>query len=464
MEKELPLEREAEGEPASVGTHKWQKNWGCEIDIQQDSPSLYSVKKNGKMNVDIAIHMTPDFQANLMEEVEKWKATQGTFTPALIQLSNVSMMPGIFGKVIGLPDIHAGYGFAIGSVGAFDMSRSEAVVSPGGVGYDINCGVRLIRTNLLLEDMVEKKRDLIDLMYKTLPTGFSKNKSEAGLMSDTKGLTEVLKYGLDHLVASGYSWVEDRDHAEANGRLLTSKINAISSRAFQRGQHQVGSVGSGNHYVEVQVVDEVFDPVAAKAMGIDTVGQVCVMIHTGSRGLGHQVATDYIKRMREARFRANKKDPDYLPIPDPQLECARVNTELGQAYLGAMSAAANFAWANRGMLTHYTRKCFQTIFNEEPDDLDMCLVYDVSHNIASRERHWHEGKPFELLVHRKGATRAFPPHHPLVPLDYQTVGQPVIVGGSMGTCSYILTGTETGMTSSFGSTCHGAGMVWCVSE
>eukprot|EP00918_Siedleckia_nematoides_P024525 GHVU01053077.1.p2 GENE.GHVU01053077.1~~GHVU01053077.1.p2 ORF type:complete len:204 (+),score=31.66 GHVU01053077.1:1619-2230(+) len=152
-------------------------------------------------------------------------------------------------------------------------------------------------------------------------------------------------------------------------------------------------------------------------MGIDTVGQVCVMIHTGSRGLGHQVATDYIKRMREARFRANKKDPDYLPIPDPQLECARVNTELGQAYLGAMSAAANFAWANRGMLTHYTRKCFQTIFNEEPDDLDMCLVYDVSHNIASRERHWHEGKPFELLVHRKGATRAFPPHHPLVPLD-----------------------------------------------
>eukprot|EP00918_Siedleckia_nematoides_P024521 GHVU01053073.1.p1 GENE.GHVU01053073.1~~GHVU01053073.1.p1 ORF type:complete len:266 (+),score=42.22 GHVU01053073.1:1619-2416(+) len=192
-------------------------------------------------------------------------------------------------------------------------------------------------------------------------------------------------------------------------------------------------------------------------MGIDTVGQVCVMIHTGSRGLGHQVATDYIKRMREARFRANKKDPDYLPIPDPQLECARVNTELGQAYLGAMSAAANFAWANRGMLTHYTRKCFQTIFNEEPDDLDMCLVYDVSHNIASRERHWHEGKPFELLVHRKGATRAFPPHHPLVPLDYQTVGQPVIVGGSMGTCSYILTGTETGMTSSFGSTCHGAG-------
>lgn len=373
----------------------------------------------------------------------------GGFLPAMKQIANVASLPGIVSCSVGLPDVHSGYGFAIGNVAAFDMSDPNAVVSPGGVGFDINCGVRLVRTNLdYKEDVLPIQEKLCQSLFDHIPVGVG---SKGVIPTKASDLVEALEMGMDWSLREGYSWAEDKEHCEEYGRMLNADPSKVSKRALKRGLPQLGTLGAGNHYAEIQVVDEIYDQVAASKMGIDRVGQVCVMIHSGSRGLGHQVATDYLVEMETAMKR------DKIHTNDRQLACARIQSKEGQDYLAAMAAAANYAWVNRSSMTFLVRQTFAKAFQMTPDDLDMHVIYDVSHNIAKVEEHYVNGEFKKLLVHRKGATRAFPPHHPLIPVDYQMTGQPVLIGGTMGTCSYVLTGTEKGMTETFGSTCHGAG-------
>jgi len=328
------------------------------------------------------------------------------------------------------------------------MSNPEAIVSPGGVGFDINCGVRLLRTNLKEEDVQPVKEQLAQALFDHIPVGVG---SQGIIPTTAKDLEEVLAMGMDWSLREGYSWAEDKEHCEEYGRMLSANPEKVSARAKKRGLPQMGTLGAGNHYAEIQVVEEVYDPIAARKMGIDEIGQVCIMIHSGSRGLGHQVATDSLVAMEKAMAR------DGIHVNDRQLACARINSPEGQDYLTAMACAANYAWVNRSSMTFLCRQAFAKVFNSTPDDLDMHVVYDVSHNIAKVEDHMVDEKMKTLLVHRKGSTRAFPPHHPLIPVDYQLTGQPVLIGGTMGTCSYVLTGTEQGMKDTFGSTCHGAG-------
>lgn len=267
-------------------------------------------------------------------------------------------------------------------------------------------------------------------------------------------LEEALEMGMDWSVREGYAWAEDKEHCEEYGRMLTADVSCVSAKAKKRGLPQLGTLGAGNHYAEIQVVDEIYDKHAASKMGIDNTGQVVIMIHSGSRGFGHQVATDALVAMEKAMRR------DGIQVNDKQLACARINSKEGQDYLKAMGCAANFAWVNRSTMTFLVRQAFAKIYKTTPDALDMHVIYDVSHNIAKQEEHIVDGKQKTLLVHRKGSTRAFPPHHPLIPVDYQLTGQPVLIGGTMGTNSYVLTGTEQGMKDTFGTTCHGAGRAW----
>lgn len=372
----------------------------------------------------------------------------GGFLPAVKQIANVSSLPGIVSRSIAMPDVHSGYGFAIGNVAAFDMDDPEAVVSPGGVGFDINCGVRLLRTNLMEQDVQPVKDVLAQTLFDHIPVGVG---SKGIIPTTMKSLEDALELGMDWSLREGYAWPEDKEHCEENGRMLQADPGKVSSRAKKRGLSQLGTLGAGNHYAEIQIVDEIFDMQAAAAMGITKIGQVVVMIHSGSRGLGHQVATDALQHMEKAMAR------DGIKVNDRQLACARISSQEGQDYLAGMAAAANFAWVNRSSMTFLARQAFGKVLGKTPDQLDMHVIYDVSHNIAKVETHLVDGKMKRLLVHRKGATRAFPPHHPLIPCDYQFTGQPVLVGGTMGTCSYVLLGTEHGMRETFGSTCHGAG-------
>lgn len=388
---------------------------------------------------------------NLMFEELKASSAQGLvggFLPGMKQIANVAALPGIVGRSIGLPDVHSGYGFAIGNVAAFDMDDPNSIVSPGGVGFDINCGVRLLRTNLTEKDVQPVKEQLTQSMFDHIPVGVG---SKGVIPINAQDLEEALEMGVDWSLREGYAWAEDKEHCEEFGRMLNADPSKVSLRAKKRGLPQLGTLGAGNHYAEIQVVDEIYDKWAATKMGIEHKGQVCIMIHSGSRGFGHQVATDALVTMERAMKRDN------IVTNDRQLACARISSTEGQDYLKAMSAAANFAWVNRSSMTFLCRQAFAKQFNSTPDDLDMHLIYDVSHNIAKVEQHTVNGKLKTLLVHRKGSTRAFPPHHPLIPVDYQLTGQPVLIGGTMGTCSYILTGTEKGMEETFGSTCHGAG-------
>ncbi|XP_067906157.1 RNA-splicing ligase RtcB homolog [Heterodontus francisci] len=372
----------------------------------------------------------------------------GGFMPAMKQIGNVAALPGIVHKSIGLPDVHSGYGFAIGNMAAFDTNDPQAVVSPGGVGFDINCGVRLLRTNLDEGDVQPVKEQLAQAMFDHIPVGVG---SKGVIPMGAKDLEEALEMGVDWSLREGYAWAEDKEHCEEYGRMLQADPSKVSAKAKKRGLPQLGTLGAGNHYAEIQVVDEIYNDYAARKMGIDHKGQVCVMIHSGSRGFGHQVATDALVAMEKAMKRDN------IIVNDRQLACARINSQEGQDYLKGMAAAGNYAWVNRSSMTFLTRQAFAKIFNTTPDDLDLHVIYDVSHNIAKVEEHVVDGKQKTLLIHRKGSTRAFPPHHPLIPVDYQLTGQPVLIGGTMGTCSYVLTGTEQGMTETFGTTCHGAG-------
>eukprot|EP01071_Lankesteria_metandrocarpae_P006939 Lankesteria_metandrocarpae@DN4529_c0_g1_i6.p1 len=298
------------------------------------------------------------------------------------------------------------------------------------------------------EDITDKKEMLTQSLFDHIPVGVG---SQGIIPCRPQDLDDALQLGMDWSLQEGYAWPEDKEHCEEYGRMLTADPNKVSARAKKRGLPQMGTLGAGNHYAEIQVVDEIFDEFASKRMGIERKKQVCVMIHSGSRGLGHQVATDALVQMEKAMTR------DQIRTNDRQLACTRIDSQEGQDYLKAMAAAANYAWVNRSSMTFLCRQAFSKVFGQAPDDLDMNVLYDVSHNIAKVEQHHVDGKLMELLVHRKGSTRAFPPHHPLIPVDYQMTGQPVLIGGTMGTCSYVLAGTEQGMQTTFGSTCHGAG-------
>ncbi len=364
----------------------------------------------------------------------------------LDQVANVATLPGIVGDSLAMPDIHFGYGFPIGGVAATDMETG--VVSPGGVGYDINCGVRLLRTDLDASDVEGKVRSLVDTMFANVPSGLG---SKGKLRLSDRELDEVMTEGVGWAVREGYGWEKDLDHTEEGGSMPGALIEHISDKARKRGKPQLGTLGAGNHFLEVQRVDRIYEPETARAFGIEREGQVTVMIHTGSRGFGHQVCSDHLRVMETAVKQYGIK------LPDRQLACVPVDSPEGEGYMGGMAAAANFAWTNRQMIMHWVRESFSDVLGQSPEDLGMDLVYDVAHNIAKKEEHMVEGQRRQLLVHRKGATRAFPAGRPELSADYADVGQPVIIPGDMGTASYLLVGTQQALDDTWGSTCHGAG-------
>jgi tRNA-splicing ligase RtcB len=373
------------------------------------------------------------------------------------QVANVATLPGILGKSMAMPDIHWGYGFPIGGVAAMDAE--EGVISPGGVGYDINCGVRLIRTNLMLDDVKSKINSLVDAMFNNVPSGLG---SKGKVHINMNQLDTVLREGAKWAVENGYGWPEDLKHLEENGSMEGANPSLVSNKAKHRGLPQLGSLGAGNHFLEIQKVDKIFDSEAAKLLGIENENQIMVMIHTGSRGCGYQICDDQIREMGRyfrkegTNFVSNEFK---ISLPDRQLVCAPVHSRAGNNYFAAMKCAANYAWTNRQMIVHWVRESFEKVLGRKAEDLDMRIIYDVAHNIAKLEEHEIDGKRKKVYVHRKGATRAFGPNRIEVPERYRALGQPVLIPGDMGTASYVLIGTERAMKESFGSTCHGAGRV-----
>jgi len=367
---------------------------------------------------------------------------------SLEQVANVAFLPGIVRHSMAMPDIHWGYGFPIGGVAATRVS--DGVISPGGVGYDINCGVRLLRTNLNEDEVRPKIKELVNALFHDVPSGLG---SEGKIRVGEKEIEEVLIDGAHWAVKRGFGRPEDLEATEETGRMKGAAPDKVSARAKKRGAPQSGTLGSGNHFLEVQVVSEIYDQVAAKAMGIDRVGQVLLLIHTGSRGLGHQVCDDYLRIMEEAVRRYG------ISLPDRQLACAPVESKEGKDYFAAMACAANYAWANRQCITHWARESFANVFGKSLEELGMQQVYDVAHNIAKIEEHTVDNQKLTVCVHRKGATRAFPAGHKDIPQRYKEVGQPVLIPGDMGRRSYVAIGTDKAMAETFGSTCHGAGRV-----
>ncbi len=366
--------------------------------------------------------------------------------PSLQQLANVATLPGIERSAYAMPDIHFGYGFPVGGVAAFRME--DGVVSPGGIGYDINCGVRLLRTSLGHDEVRPRLKALLEALFRHVPSGVG---SKGPVSLSGSEVDEVLAGGAEWAVGRGFGLEADLTFQEEEGRLEGADPNAVSDDARKRGLRQLGTLGSGNHFLEVQRVDEVFHEPFAKALGLAP-GGVVVMLHTGSRGLGHQVATDYIRTMDE------RLHHDGVTLVDRQLSCAPIGSAEGQRYLSAMAAGANFAWANRQLITHAVRASFREVFGRSDEELGLSVVYDIAHNMAKVEEHTTgDGGRRPLLVHRKGATRAFPADRPEVPAPYRPYGQPVLIPGDMGTASYVLAGLATSLDRSFGSSCHGAG-------
>jgi tRNA-splicing ligase RtcB (3'-phosphate/5'-hydroxy nucleic acid ligase) len=365
---------------------------------------------------------------------------------SLQQVANVATLPGIVGPSLAMPDIHWGYGFAIGGVAAFDPE--EGIVSPGGVGYDINCGVRLLRTKLHRDQVSGYIEDLVNTLFTNIPSGVGSRRKDFRLTGSA--FKKVLKEGARWAVQEGFGDAFDLAHIEAGGRIEGADPELVSEFALNRGKDQLGTLGSGNHFVEVGYVCEIYDAPLAAKLGLFP-DQVTAIVHTGSRGLGHQVCEDYIKVMLKASAKYG------IELPDRQLCCAPLTSPEGKNYLAAMAGAANFAFANRQLITHWVRESFEQVLKMGPRDLGLDLVYDVAHNIAKLETHVVDGKPRKLCIHRKGATRAFPPHHPEVPEAYRETGQPVLIPGDMGRYSFVLVGTEKALTETFGSTCHGAG-------
>ena len=392
--------------------------------VERVGPQLWRIPPDAKPGMRVPALVVAD--ETLMRQIQS--------DASLEQLANGAMLPGIVRAALAMPDIHQGYGLPVGGVVATDME--DGVVSPGAIGFDINCGVRLLRTALDTQTVAPRLEPLIEALYRGIPTGVG---SKGRLDLQRRDLDEAMRRGAAWAVARGYGRPDDLNHLESEGELAGAKPGAVSAHAADRGRTQLGSLGSGNHFLEVQVVDEIHDDAAAARMGLRR-GQVTVMIHTGSRGLGHQVCTDYLRLAEGALSRYG------ITVPDRQLACAPLESDEARGYLAAMRAAANFAFANRQLLAHWTRETFAHVLDLADGDLGMEVVYDVAHNVAKTETHDVEGRSRRLLVHRKGATRAFP-------------GQPVIVPGDMGRYSYVLEGTERAMRETFGSTCHGAGRV-----
>lgn len=398
---------------------------------QQDLSIRVTPSFRGSMRTAATIYVDGELRMPLLDELRG-----GSALCSIGQISDVCSLPGLVGDVVGLPDIHTGYGFPIGSVAAFDINNPETVISPGGVGYDINCGVRALRTNLDIGDLRAKEQQLADELFSAIPTGMGSDKrSRIGLGE----LNSILDNGLDHLRRSKEISDEDVEYCESNGH-IAGNSRLVCQKSKGRGLNQLGSLGSGNHYLEVQYVEKVYDAGRAEVMGLRE-GQVVVMVHSGSRGLGHSVCHRSMMRMAGKTLDCN------------QLVCSPYGSTESQEYLLSMGSAANFAFVNRAMITDKARQAFQRTFPRS----SLELIYDVCHNIAKTERHRVCGQEYDVVVHRKGASRAFPAYHPDVPWRYREIGQPVMVGGSMGTYSYILCGAEKSMDLSFGSTCHGAG-------
>ena len=361
------------------------------------------------------------------------------------QAANVACLPGIVGSSMAMPDIHFGYGFPIGGVAAVDAN--DGSISPGGIGFDINCGVRLIKTDLTVDDIGDKLKPLVDELYRNVPSGLgSKGLKKVG----EKEIIEILQNGSEWAVENGFGWKRDLDVTEEKGKMLTADPSFVSDKARKRGLSQLGSLGSGNHFLEVDVVDDVFDEDVAKVFGLKE-GTVTVTVHCGSRGCGHQIATDYLQTME--RFVKENS----IKLPDRQLACAPLNSRPGEEYFAAMSCGANYAWANRQMITHWIRESFENVMSDSAENMGIDVVYDVAHNIAKMERHDVNGKTMDVLVHRKGATRAFCAGRSEVTQIYRSVGQPVIIPGDMSVGTYVLVGKKGSMEQTFGSSCHGAG-------
>jgi len=403
--------------------------------INQIEDFVWEVPKHGNMNVPGRIYASRKMMESIIREEESIK-----------QVINVAMLPGIQKYSLAMPDIHWGYGFPIGGVAATDLE--EGVISPGGVGYDINCGVRLARTKLERKDVAGKMQEIVKSLFAHVPTGVGASGAVRKL--NRSEIRQVLKKGAKWAVENGFGSDADLDHTEENGCLKNADPKSVSSRAVERGQNQVGTLGSGNHFLEVQIVDEIYNEKTASAFGLFP-NQVVIMIHCGSRGLGHQVCDDYL------RVLSNAASKYQIHLPDKQLACAPIQSEEGSDYLGAMSAAANFAWANRQVIMELTKRSLLKSLSISEQELGFGLVYDVCHNIAKIEEHRTNGATKKVCVHRKGATRAFPANHPLTPDSYKHIGQPVLVPGDMGRYSFVAVGQQKAMEDTFGSTCHGAG-------
>jgi tRNA-splicing ligase RtcB len=407
-------------------------------ELQKIDDYRYKIPRAYKagMRTDGVIYASPE----MIEQIKQDEAPE--------QVANVAVLPGIVGNSLAMPDIHWGYGFPIGGVAAFDLKNG--VISPGGVGYDINCGVRLLRTDLTFDDIKTRIKELIRSIFENVPSGVG---STGKIRIDDREVKDVLVRGSAWAVQKGFGWAEDLARIEDGGALKGANPERLSKRALERGRPQLGTLGAGNHFLEIQVVDDIYLPDAARIMGITAVNQVTVMIHTGSRGLGYQVCDDNVKTLGRVTEKYG------IGVPDRQLACAPVESPEGRAYFEQMACAANYAWANRQCIMHWVRESFEKILGRKAEDLGLRLIYDVCHNIAKFEEHKINGVSQKLCVHRKGATRAFPAGHPDVPDVYREIGQPVLIPGDMGTHSYLLLGTERALAETFGSTCHGAGRV-----
>ncbi len=403
--------------------------------LKQKGPYIWEIPKEFRpgMLVDGRIYASQ----SLMKYIIKDQAPD--------QVANVAFLPGIVGYSLAMPDIHWGYGFPIGGVAATRLD--DGVISPGGVGFDINCGVRLLRSNLKFQDIKNKMNQLVELLYKKIPAGVG---SEGILKLNLAEAKRVLADGAQWAVQKGLGEKDDITYTEEKGKMREANPDIISNKAIQRGASQLGTLGSGNHFLEIQLVDKIYQAEKATQMGLEE-GMITMLVHTGSRGFGHQVCSDHLAIMQKAVQRYK------ISIPDRQLACAPLTAPEGKNYYQAMCCAANFAWANRQCITHWIREVFGQIFRISQEELGLKLVYDVAHNIAKIEDHQYEGNNLQLCVHRKGATRAFPPHHPELPPKYKEIGQPVLIPGDMGRFSFVLVGNEKAMQETFGSTCHGAG-------
>jgi len=406
-----------------------------QMNIEKIHDNLFEIPKSGNMQVPGRIYASEEMMHSIIREDE-----------SIQQVINVAHLPGIQKFSLGMPDIHWGYGFPIGGVAATDVQTG--VISPGGVGYDINCGVRLARTNLQRDEVSKKLDNLVTGLFQNIPTGVG---SEGAIRKLTEQeMRKVLTRGAHWAVENGFGESSDLEFTEENGRMSSADPTAVSSRAVERGRNQLGTLGSGNHFLEIDVVDTIYLPDEAEQLGL-TFSQIVIQIHTGSRGCGYQVCDDHLRLLARASHSYG------INLPDRQLACAPISSKEGQNYLGAMAAAANFAWANRQVIMSLAKETLLKTLSISPSELGFRLVYDVCHNIAKIEKHRINGTEKDVCLHRKGATRAFPPGSSLIPESYRRIGQPVLVPGDMGRYSFVCIGTQAAMEQTFGSTCHGAG-------